>query len=343
MVRYIYWNADMIFDLTPEIKLGAGLLKLYRFLRAGLFLFFLASGMYFLSLLFFPAQHFFFSMNNPKARSNTVAGVAIGGRPETSKGLVGENQKLDFTAPSSGFFSRARINFKLDRKSSAARSGKIILRKSFRAFLYPDGDPKEVADYLDRRASQTIGDGSLVSYGGTIYAISGNQILPVDSPETFLALGYDWETVIPVDGGLYSSYEKGPALAIHSAHPDGTVFLSDSQAYYLVKDGRKYPLAENFQHLPVVPVLVSERSLETKSECALQRKIFPFREYECLVPLAPFRGIYGKDYAAQAEFGNEIKIESIKVELKRDWTAENARISLDNIIRRSKENYVPQN
>jgi len=333
----------MWFDLTKKVSLNKRDLKSYKVLQTSLYGLSFLTAAYLISMILFPSQFFEFSFNNSSAKSNTLTAVNINDSGKLKNGAVAVGENLSFTASSPSFFSKAVIQFELDKKSKATDmdTSKVSVRKAYRSFFYPDADPTEIENYIQARSSQIFGDGSLASYGDSIYVISDGQAMPIDSPETFIALGYDWKNVMPIDADQFAIYTKGSLLTLYSAHPNGTVFQTDTDKKYIVKDAKKYLLPADFT--TIAAVRVSEKSFEIAAGCQLQKNWLTLRKYDCSLPLDQLQNMPGKDYMFDSKFSNDIQLQAINVELKRDMTFSNFNLSLNNLLKRSKENYVPTN
>jgi len=329
----------MWFDLTKTTALEAKKYQQYKRWQNFLYLFAVLTAAYLSFKILFPSQFFEFSFNNSSTKSNTVSFVNINNSGKLQNDLMKKDATLSFAASSPSLFSKALVQFELDKKSQKIDTGKIIVRKSYQAFFYPEGNPVEIETYLHTRSQQQFGDGSLVSYGNSIYVVNNNQVMPIDSSETFLALGYAWENVLSIDADLFSAYTKGSLLTLYSAHPNGTVFQTDTDKKYIIRNGKKYPLPSDFT--ATAAVRVSEKSFALSADCQLQKDVLTFRKYSCDLPLDRLQDIPGKDYLMTAEFSNDIQLQNIFVELKKDATIANLKLSLSNLIKRSKENYVP--
>ena len=329
----------MWFDLTKTTGLETKKYQQYKRWQNSLYLIAILAAAYLSFRILFPSQFFEFAFNNSAAKSNTVTFVSIDGNNKLQNGSLKTGENLSFTASSPSLFSKAEVQFELDKKSQKIDSGKIIVRKSYQAFFYPEGNPAEIEEYLRARSQQQFGDGSLVSYGNSIYVISNSQVMPIDSPETFVALGYAWENVSPIDADLFSAHTKGSLLTLYSVHPNGTVFQTDTDIKYIIKDGKKYILPIDFTATSAVQV--SEKSFALSAECQPRKDTLTFRKYSCDLPLDQLQNIPGKDYIFASEFSNDIQLQTINIELKKDATIANLKLSLSNLIKRSKENYVP--
>ena len=76
-------------------------------------------------------------------------------------------------------------------------------------------------------------DGSLISYGVSVFIVSSGKILPVNNTITFSSMGYDWNDVIPASGDEISLYEKDKLFTISSPHPNGTVMKDEKRNHHV--------------------------------------------------------------------------------------------------------------
>jgi len=161
-------------------------------------------------------------------------------------------------------------------------------------------DTRFLSDYPAAENLAGFSDGTLVSNDISVYIISQNKINPIDNPITFESNGYRWEDVVPIGSDELSLYEKDKLFNIKSPHPNGTVYKAiENSTYYIVRDGQKHPLPSEIiakSWFGKNPVLVSEKSLDTKVSCNLQKKFSWSNVYECEIPLEVFSNFTGFDY-----------------------------------------------
>lgn len=331
----------MPFDLTKQVTLAKRDYRLYRKLQAGLYVLALIAAVYFSFRILFPSKYFSFDFNNPNANKNTATFVTVDGSDKLNKGSLTPDKKLSFTSSPVSAYSRAFIRFTMDKKSPGPGAGVVSVRKAYVAFFYPEGNIGKITDYLLSRKTQPFVDGTLVSNGNSIYVISGTQVFPIDSPETFMALGYRWEDVVPIDSDQFSNYTKGDLLTIYSAHPDGTVFQTEDGRLYVIKDGKKYSAPFDIKTASVVSV--SEKSLESSVSCQTKKSVLTLRKYDCSILLDSLQDLPGKDYIFETSFDNQVQLDNIDIEFKKDATMKNLRLTLSNIFNGIRNNYVPTN
>jgi len=187
-------------------------------------------------------------------------------------------------------------------------------------------------------------DGTIIAYDISAYIINGNQILPISDTQTFENKGFDWEDVIKVGSDEIANYEKGKLFTMNNSHANGFVFktIEDSK-YYIIKDGKKYSLpTENIAKswLKKEPIMVSEKSLKIKNNCQLNQSPFNSKSYSCEIPLDIFDNLIGTSYEFELETSEEIKLDSIDVNFKKNIDFKNLKEFFSGLISRIKKNYV---
>lgn len=334
-----------MFDLTPEIKLEPKYQKTYRRLRALAGAAFIFGFLYLGYIAFFPSSYFFFSFAVPSSKNNlsdprSYQNVVIkNGEIKKEEGLIFDA----FLPASEGNFSEIEVGINLDKKSSSIQEGKISLAKSYQSFFYPLGDPVIV------KAEDKPGftGGTLVSYGGSVFIVSGNEILPINSPAAFESRGFYWDDIIPVSSEEIGIYEKGKLFTADQPNPDGTIFAGkESGKYYLIQNGGKRELIGSDvtkSYLKKNPVLVDEEGLAKKNNCQLKEKFSLFgKSYGCLIAIENLGQIPGNDYRLEADFSSDIKIKDVKITFQKIINWNNLRSVLAEIKQRIITRYYGQ-
>jgi hypothetical protein len=324
-------------DLTKNIQLSPTWQKRYSILRFFVYLLFLASASYFSYKVLFPSLPFYFFFETPNATKNTIIEPRLPGNATLKKGAVaGGNLVFDTTLSSfKGEFSQVKVNFTLEKNSPEIDSGTITLRKSYRAFFYPEGDP--ITAPLEDLSK--FPSGSLLSNGISAYITENNNIFPINNTITFESMGFDWADVIPASSDEIGAYVKGKLFTIASPHPDGTIFVTqDKSRYYLIEGGKKRELVGQAvinSYLKRNPILVDEKSLETQSQCDLKATWSIFnKSYSCVVPLDNLRAMAGNDYQYEINFGDDIEVKEADATFGKTLNWNNLISSLSNIKNR---------
>ncbi|HEX8974445.1 MAG TPA: hypothetical protein VF817_03090, partial [Patescibacteria group bacterium] len=124
-------------------------------------------------------------------------------------------------------------------------------------------------------------DGTLASIGQSVIILSNGKYYPVDSPQTFTGLGYDWNDVVPITSDELALYNRQKQFNDTNPHPDGAVFFDqDKKEYFYVSNQQKLPLKTAAIAASYLanrkPIIVDSKSLTTQSAtCALEKNLWP--------------------------------------------------------------------
>lgn len=326
-----------MFDLTREITLDKKNYSTYRRFQTVFYVLAVSAAFYVAYLILFPTRYFSFSFPNPNSTQNTIISPRdISGNFADRGRMMGDTGMI-FDAASPGNFSQVKISFTLDKKSELPNETSLSARKSYQAFFYPDG---ETPDSQNPDINPELPDGSLVSYGKSVYLLSGNSIYPIDSVETFNAAGFSWNDVIPVSSDMIAGYEKAKLFTLFSPHPNGTVLADEKNNLYLIRDGKKYPISADYlSKIKRSPVKVSKGSLETKVDCQFTKNILAMRTYSCTIPLAELKDLLGKDYEFVLTSDTDLKLETIEANFETSVTLANMKTAFADILTNIKRDY----
>lgn len=330
-------------DFTQEIKLTDKENKKYTLFRTGLFVLFVAGVFYMALVILFPTQYFTFDLSNPNSTKNTIVSLRNNQNIFFDNDQAQARNSLYFDAPLLGNYSVTEINFTLNKNSKLPNSGKVILRKSFQAFLCPESMNK---DFLLRDTIEEMPypNGTLVSNAGSVYITSKNKIFPIDNTLTFEAMGYHWEDVIPIDSNDLSFYKKQKLLTMSSAHPDGTILKDrNTENYFVINNGERISLTQaelSAIEIKTTPIAVSSSDANISENCTLEKSFWNKRKYSCQIPVEKFQNLIGKDYEFNTAFNTDVKIDSIDVKFKQNINWFNLKSTGSLILARIKNNYV---
>lgn len=133
----------------------------------------------------------------------------------------------------------------------------VSLEKTYRAFLYPDGEPIKSKDalkeYLFRDNQSRYPNGSLLHLKPTdeVYLLSDGKKILFPGPEIFRAFGYSFENLTDVEKSAFDQFPDADNRIFFwtQPHPDGTIFQAyPSHKLYLIADGKKHVI-ENSENL----------------------------------------------------------------------------------------------
>ncbi|MFA6973594.1 MAG: hypothetical protein WC238_02515 [Parcubacteria group bacterium] len=443
----------MRFDLTREITLNKESARIYGGLRIFLYLSAALAAIYLAYLILFPSRFFAYSSVSSAIKDNNINSPRDEQRVSIADGKITADKNFYFDTPVSGIFSKAIVNFSLSEKSSALDLATVNVRKSYAAFLYPEGaavgfkdgsmvknagnyylvsngelrhfatpttvsalgfspdaflevTPEDLranpngqaitdtANYPDAalfkinedyfiwqnsqlkkftssaaftsqyRTTQAIekdedflnshavsadligySDGSLISYGESIYVVSSGNILPIDNPETFLGHSYDFIDVLSAGADEIAQYDRGKLFNITSPHPAGSILrAAEDGEYYMIANTEKHHLpSENIAKswLYHSPIPVSKAGLDTTSSCSFQKDFWKAESYTCEIPIENMQQLIGNNYEFSLRSPSDTRVNSIHIEFKKDANSKNFRAALAGILNRIILTYVP--
>lgn len=211
-------------------------LKIYKILRGLLF-----GGAFIFAIwlsirIIFPTQYFNFNFARPDAAKNTLTEARFPGGGFVESGRFSAGREVVFDAGTQGYFSKAQLEFYPPKDSTEKISGSVSLRKSFQAFLYPEGDP--------------IGfpDGELLSEGDNLYFVSQGHLRRFASESLALQMGFQKEAFRKISRNDLKFNSFGEPILKTFDYPDGTVFRIGEDYFHLKKgEARKFISPGAFQ------------------------------------------------------------------------------------------------
>lgn len=427
--------------------------KAYRVIRIILFLLFVATAFFVVYRILFPIENFSFFFRIFKIPANNIVEPRNSNDDPLLEGKLAEEETLLFDAPVIGDFSDIKIKFDLERASENLEEGMVRVRKSYRAFLFPEGDPlgfpesslvrngnnyfivtggnlrkfaslelakkmgfnenaflevqreelllnrtsepisdssvyptgtlfkidgqyyqldgnklrsfvsnnvftlrhrseqaiEKKADFLKSYeiSEEKIGfpDGTLISYGQSVFIINKTEALPIDSDITFIQSGYEWGTVIPATSEEFSIYKRGKLQSIRLPHPDGTIFYHVlEKKYYYISDGAKHELPGSgivASYLGgAAPIIVAGDPENQIESCELEKSFGIFRTYSCDINIDSLDNLSSNNYQFSLEAEPDIQIRNLKLVFRRLPNRNNLNISLNEIVGRFNYQYL---
>jgi len=197
--------------------------------------------------------------------------------------------------------------------------------------------------------SQTVigfADGTLASYGQSVFILSGGKYYPVNNPQTFEILGLNWDDVVAVTPDELAIYKKQKIFTQNDPHPDGIIFLdSKTKAYYMVEGNQKRPIIGTDlinSYLRNHPVVADSESLKITATCTLSKNIWPLNSYSCTVPLEAIKDLPGNDYQFTQTTTTAFQINQLGVTFHTSFNWPNMKDSLSHIKRSITSTYTGQ-
>lgn len=359
--------------LTPQQR------RLYRQLRALLWIGILTGATLFGLSVLFPRITQSFDFSNPGALRNTIVSPRAPDGSPLTQGKVAAAGTLIANTSLLGDFSEATVGFTLTSHSLLPSTVTATIRRGYQATRLPLGPPitstpqaeiflvdgtyyqlnhqtltpfiSEAAYHsrfpndqsvtrsdnslFDRypRAKEPIGFriGSLLAFDVGVFVVtSETEIRPVISAETFLALGYHFQDVIPVSEEELGIYTRGRIIVLNTPHGDGTLFHDvDTNELWMVEQGTRRVITDqgyrDFLLTKQTPIETRLSDTVRSVTCKLQASFWP-RQYHCSAELTPLNQNLGFDYEltlTSTESGFEM--DSLDLAFNTHVTLENAR------------------
>ncbi|MFZ1655157.1 MAG: hypothetical protein WBO92_02690 [Candidatus Moraniibacteriota bacterium] len=182
--------------------------------------------------------------------------------------------------------------------------------------------------------------GSLLSFADGVYIVtSETEIRPIGSAEIFLALGYHFEDVLPVNEEDLGIYKRGRIFLMGAVHPDGTLFEDqDSKTLSLIEGGHRLPVSpgpyHDFLTARTHPILVSESGSRLTARCDATAGLLP-RALDCTASLDSLDGVVGSDYTITlSDHDTDIDIATLTLSFETRLNADNFTTLLSKIKQR---------
>ncbi len=344
----------------PFTSIPKALEPSYRKLRFTLWILLLVIGTGIAYGFLFPTIETTFDFRNPKSSRNQIYD------PRSESNAPRTNGKLEvdgtFVADTSplGDFSHLSVGIDLEKRSLSPNRMGVEIRKGYRAFRYPIGEPvtnfpaaelyritdttyllrdgalhrfvseaafrsRYPADMASEASTEFLGRypiasdfigfrvGSLISFADGVYIVtSETEMRPIGSAEIFLALGYSFDDVIPVNEEDLGIYKRGRIFLMGAPHPDGTVFQEHSSGQvFIIDSGRRRPIAQgsyrDFLLSHLHPIAASEATDSAVARCDAAAGLLP-RALDCTAELERLSQSIGPDYEIRLT-GNDVDID----------------------------------
>ena len=213
------------------------LLRLYKILRIFIFAVPAASIVTAAYLILFPIENFGYFSANPE-----LSKFAIEKDDAKNKISFGVFPTLNHR------YIELNARFRKTENQCLENPPKIILEKTYQAFLLPDGNPirtkDELKDLLFRDNKTSYPNGSLLHLKPTdeVYLLTNGKKTLFPGQEIFRAFGYSFDNLADVEKSALDQFPDAynrVFLWTHP-HPDGAIFQTyPSRKFYLIADGKK--------------------------------------------------------------------------------------------------------
>lgn len=218
-------------------------------------------------------------------------------------------------------------NFKIEEIYYQLRNEKLhpfISEKAFLTQYTKNSAIEKQADFFKEyeESEKFLGfiDGTLLTFGGSVFLISEDKIYPIDDPVTFELSGYGWNDLLPATSEEMSIYEKQDTFDINAVHPEGTViFAKDNKKYYYIQDKTKREIPtknikENYSNGSIITA--EEKSLNMKENCNLSDSALSYGyNYNCEIFIDELDDLAGKDW--QFKLSPQVNMDEIHLTFSR--------------------------
>lgn len=371
----------------PFTPIPERLQPLYVRLRVLLLIIFFLCGLALTYSFLFPTITTTFDFRNPNSSRNQIFDPRGEDGSLKTNGRMAPNEKLIANTSPLGDFSVLSASINLEKKSATPAALDVSVRKGYRAFFFPLGEPMQdletkslyrvedtyyelrgnelhpfvsEAAFLSRFpktaatlqseawreqysvAKEFIGFrvGSLVSFADGIYVITSERDMrPIGSAEIFLALGYNFEDVIPGNEEDLGIYKRGRIFLMGVPHPDGTLFQDQNTLeYFLIEAGKRRPLLRgaylDFLLTQTHPIIATTPDASTEAHCRAEVGLLP-RTLDCTIDLTPLERSIGPDYEVTlAQSESDIDVASLALAFDTRLNAENGATLLSKVKNR---------
>jgi hypothetical protein len=231
----------MKFDLTKEVALDEKNQKTYRIYQCAIYLISVLAGIYFSYLVLFPSRTFEFDFTSPNSSANSIINPRNEIGSPISSGKIAKYKDVYFDAALVGSFSTVGVNLTLNSKSANMESGTIEARRSYQAFLYPEGKP------------MGFKDGTLVKNNENYYLVSTGELRKFENLSAVNVFGFPKNAFVEASADELDYNALGQDIKTASGYPDSSLFKVNEDYYILAAQKlKKFAGAETFlnQYFP---------------------------------------------------------------------------------------------
>lgn len=204
-------------------------------------LFFFGMSLFAFSL-FFPSFGFVFDFENSKAERNTLQNPRTDTGDPRGNGRLAENETLLMNASVFGDFSNAIIGISGDDSARALESGIVSIRRSQKAFLYPEGNPAPFPK------------GSLLKFGGNYFQIAPNGTKKrFPSEDSVRSLGFDPNSFLEASSEEILLHRDGGTVLFSGDEPPSGSFIHSDGVFYEWRNNKLIPFVSREAFLARFP------------------------------------------------------------------------------------------
>lgn len=211
--------------------------------------------------ILFPSQAFTFNFDNSKAEKNTLRDPKTATGDMRGDGRLGSNETLLIDASAFGDFSDVSVLLSGSDESLPIESGSVSVRRSQKAFFYPEGN------------SAGFPKGSLLRFGDTFFQIAPNGTRKsFPSEEAVRLIGLDPASFLSVSSEEFLANRDGGAIDFSEADPPSGSFIRSDDTFYEWRNGKLIPFVSReaflarFPESWAIPKDISFRETRTLSD-----------------------------------------------------------------------------
>jgi hypothetical protein len=192
--------------------------------------------------LFFPSFDFVFDFENSKAERNTLQSPRTDTGDPRGNGRLAESEMLIVDASIFGDFSNAIIGVSGDDSVRALESGSVSIRRSQKAFLYPEG------------SLAPFPKGSLLRFGGDYFQIAPNGTRKrFPSEDAVRSLGFDPNVFLVASSEELLLHRDGGSVEFSGDEPPSGSFIHSDGIFYEWRNGKLIPFVSRESFLARFP------------------------------------------------------------------------------------------
>ncbi len=193
--------------------------------------------------------------------------------------------------------------------------------------------PKE-REIIPREEQKKKGfpDGALLNYKDGVFIVEDGFLRGIDTAETFLSKGYDWDMLFSVTEEEISPYEMSGLFSSRSTHLQGTIFTDrETNTSYVIDKGKLLEIvgdniAKQYQSIGIIPVSFDREA----RKCPLFQT--GKSTYECFLPLVPEESGFEYEFVFVPKEDVYLKEMGVTFSMKKNW--EHTRLFLSDIKNR---------
>lgn len=194
------------------------------------------------------------------------------------------------------------------------------------------------AKYPSSETYLGFANGTLASSADSVYILSDGKSFPVETADTFNAMGFDWNSVIPITQDELGVYEKQKQFTHDQPHPNGVTFFDQkTNESFMIENGLKRMIPSEAivqAYSKQKPVLTDSETLLKKTSCQLEKNFWGKNIFQCSVKLDEFSNLIGNSFRISLTFPVKTNLKSIRATFSTPLSTQSLKNSLSKIKER---------